>query len=140
MASSATDYRQLDERKDEVLPDRIKAFWPSVDTATQPWMVQAPGGQVLEMPIAAFTDYAWADEMVAVFEAAYSRWRQAPGRDVFVVVGFHLETAQDFAGRLSEAMTKVRGHRELADGLVFTTIEDAAERARRALALSPAPK
>ena len=28
MDSSATDYRQLDERKDEVLPRRIKQIWP----------------------------------------------------------------------------------------------------------------
>jgi hypothetical protein len=62
---------------------------------------------------------------------------KAPGRDVFVVVGFHQETARDFSGRLVEAMKKVRGRRELADGMVFTTVEDAAERARRAV--SPAP-
>jgi hypothetical protein len=135
---SATDYRQLDERKDEVLPKRIKAIWPGVDTTSQPWFVSAPGGPLLEMPIAAFADYAAAAEIVAVFEAAHARSRKDPGRDVFVVLGFHLETAHDFAGRLGEAMEKVRGRPELADGLVFTTVESAAERARRAV--TPAPK
>lgn len=135
--SSATDFRQLDERKDEVLPRRIQAIWPGVDPTTQPWLVRAPGGSVLEMPIAAFADYATADEIAAVFEAAHTRLQKDPGRDVFVVVGFHQETAHDFAGRLGEAMQKVRGRRELAGGLVFTTVEDAAERARRAV--SPAP-
>jgi predicted deacetylase len=134
--SSATDFRQLDERKDEVLPKRIQAIWPGVDPTTQPWLVRAPGGSVLEMPIAAFADYATADEIVAVFEAAHTRLQKDPGRDVFVVVGFHQETAHDFAGRLGEAMQKVRGRRELVGGLVFTTVEDAAERARRAV--SPA--
>ena len=131
--SSATDYRQLDERKDEVLPTRIKAIWPSVDTTTQPWFVPAPGGSLLEMPIAAFADYATTDEIIAVFDAAHARLAKTPGRDVFVVVGFHQETAQDFAVRLVEAMKKVRGRRELADGLVFTTVEGAAARARTTL-------
>jgi hypothetical protein len=135
--SSATDFRQLDERKDEILPKRIQAIWPGVDPTTQPWLVRAPGGSVLEMPIAAFADYVTADEIVAVFEAAHARLQKDPGRDVFVVVGFHQETAHDFAGRLGEAMKKVRGRHELADGVVFTTVEDAAERARHAV--SPAP-
>jgi hypothetical protein len=135
---SATDYRQLDERKDEVLPQRIKAIWPGVDTTSQPRFVSAPGGPLLEMPIAAFTDYATAAEIVAVFDAAYTRWHKDPGQDVFVVLGFHLETAHDFAGRLGEALAKVHGRRELADGLVFTTVESAAERARRTA--PPAPK
>jgi hypothetical protein len=131
--SSATDYRQLDERKDEVLPMRVNAIWPGVDTTTQPWFVPAPGGSLLEMPIAAFADYATVDEIVAVFEAAHARLQKAPGRDVFVVVGFHQETAQEFSGRLVEALKKVRGRRELADDLVFATVEDAARRARSTL-------
>jgi hypothetical protein len=132
--SSATDHRQLDERKDEVLPKRIQAIWPDVDQAAQPWLVDAPGGQLLELPIAAFADYATAAEIVAIFEAARARLRGAPGRDVFVVLGFHQETASEFAGRLVEAMAKVRGRRELADDLIFTTVASAADRARRALA------
>jgi hypothetical protein len=89
------------------------------------------------MPIAAFADYATADEIIAVFEAAHTRLQNDPGRDVFVVVGFHQETAPDFAGRLVAAMKQVRARPQLAGRLVFTTIEDAAERARRAG--SPAP-
>ncbi|HEX2689918.1 MAG TPA: hypothetical protein VHN14_25035 [Kofleriaceae bacterium] len=135
---SATDYRQLDERKDEVLPRRIKAIWPNVDTTSQPWLVSAPGGPVLEIPIAAFADYATADEIVAVFDAAHARYQKDPGRDVFVVLGFHQETAHDFAGRIREALEKVRGRKDLAGGLLFTTVEGAAERAR-GIAM-PAPK
>ena len=41
--SSATDYRQLDERTD-VLPGRVQATWPRVTTGTQPFPVGAPGG------------------------------------------------------------------------------------------------
>jgi predicted deacetylase len=134
--SSATDFRQLDERKDEVLPRRIQAIWPGIEPTTQPWLVRAPGGSLLEMPIAATADYATTDEIVAVFEAAHGRLQKDPGRDVFVVVGFHQETAHEFGGRLGEAMKKVRARPELAGGLVFTTVEDAAERARHVV--SPA--
>ena len=49
MDSSATDYRQLDERKDEVLPRRIRAIWPAVETTSQPWLADTRGGPVLEI-------------------------------------------------------------------------------------------
>jgi len=136
--SSATDYRQLDERKDAVLPKRINEIWPGVEMMSQPWLVDARGGPLLEMPIAAFTDSATAAEIVGVFEAAHARLQKEPARDVFVVIGFHQETAEEFAPRLGEAMAKVRGRKELAGELVFTSVASAAERARRALA--PAPK
>jgi hypothetical protein len=134
--SSATDHRQLDERADEVLPKRIKAIWPNVDTGSQPFIVDVPGGQLLELPIAAFADYASAAEMVTIFEAAHTRLKSAPSKDVFVVLGFHQETAAEFGGRLGEALETLRGRKELADVMTFTTVQNAAERARKAL---PAP-
>lgn len=138
---SATDPRQLDQGKDEALPGRLRAIWPGVQPASQPWWIRAPGGApggpLLEMPIAAFADYASAAQIVAVFEAAHARLRDDPRRDVFVVVGFHQETAQDFAGRLREALDQVRARREIADELVFATVEDAAARARRTAAQRP---
>jgi hypothetical protein len=130
---SATDPRQIDPRKDEVLPRRLQAIWPGVEPTSQPWLVDGPGG-LLEMPIAAFADYATSAQIVAVFEAAHARLHDEPRRDVFVVVGFHQETAQDFAGRLREALDSVRARREIADELVFATVEDAAARARRSAA------
>jgi hypothetical protein len=135
--SSATDYRQLDELKVEVLPKRIKEIWPGVETTSQPWLLDAPGGPLLEIPVAAFSDYAAVAEIVAIFEAAHARLQKEPAGDVFVVVGLHLETAEDFAHRLGEAIAKVRGRRELADELDFTSVEKAAERARRSLARAP---
>ncbi len=139
--SSAIDHRQLDERKDEALPRRLQAIWPGVESTSQPWLLDvpgnAPGGPLLEMPMAAAVDYATSAEIVAVFEAAHARLRDDPRRDVFVVVGFHQETAQDFAGRLREALDKIRGRREIADELMFTTVEDAAARARRTAARPP---
>lgn len=136
--SSASDHRQLDERKDEALPKRIAALWPGVTTATQPWFVDARGGPVLELPVAAAADYASAAEITAVLEEAHALLKQAPGRDVFVVLGFHQETADEFGGRVREGIEKARARPELAADLVFTTVEAAAARARRVV--SPAPK
>ena len=134
---SATDPRSIEVRKDEVLPRRLQAIWPDVNSTSQPWWIDAPGGPLLEMPIAAFADYATAAQIAAVFEAAHGRLRADPRRDAFVVIGFHQETAQDFAGRLREALDQIRGRREIADELVFTTVEDAAARARRTVARPP---
>lgn len=135
--SSATDHRQLEERKDEVLPSRIKAIWPKVDTSTQPFFIPTPQGQLLEMPIAAFADYAEAAEIVAIFEAAHARLRQDPARDQFVVLGFHQETSVEFGNRLREAFAQIKKRPELADGLSYMTIEQAATRVRASLAPPP---
>ncbi|MEJ7599667.1 MAG: hypothetical protein WKG01_17300 [Kofleriaceae bacterium] len=135
--SSATDHRQLDERADEVLPKRIHAIWPKVDTQSQPFSIQVPGGQLLEMPIAAFADYATSAEMIVIFDAALARLRATPTKDVFVVLGFHQETAEEFGGRLADAIEQVRARKELADVTTFTTLENAAERARKVLAAPP---
>jgi hypothetical protein len=127
--SSAIDYRQLDELKGDVLPERLEQIWPNVDPTKQPFLIQQPG-PLLEMPIAAVTDYASTDEIVSVFESAHAQLSKDPGRDVFVVLAFHLENAAEFAGRLGEAMVKVRARKELADELLYTTVEKAAELAR----------
>ncbi|MCX5744499.1 MAG: hypothetical protein NT062_18565 [Proteobacteria bacterium] len=131
--SGALDHRQLDELKAEVLPARLAALWPKVDTTTQPFVVQTLGGSLLEVPIAAVTDYVTAAEIVGIIDAADAQLRKAPTQNVFVVLGFHLETAAEFAGRLGEAIATVRARRELAGRLLFTTVERAAELARRAL-------
>ena len=86
------------------------------------------------MPIAAFADYTTAAEIVAIFEQAHARLRARPSVDVFVVLGFHQETAHEFGPRLAEALATVRGREELAKDMHFTTIENAAILARAALA------
>ena len=135
--SSATDYRNFDQGKEGFLARRLRQVWPKHETTTQPSLVAVTGGQVLEMPIAAFADYASAAQMIAVFEAAHARLRAEPGRDVFIVLGFDLEGATEFGARISEAIEAVRKRPELTRELLFTTIDGAAALARRAL--EPAP-
>ncbi|MDB4959944.1 MAG: hypothetical protein JWO36_7513 [Myxococcales bacterium] len=135
--SSAIDYRQLDQGNDDVLSARIKEIWPHAEKTTQPYVIDLPGGPLLEMPIAAVADYATGMDIVDVFEAAHARLQQDPSRDVFVVLGFHLETAAELAGRLGDAIDKVRRRRELGDELVFTTVESAAALAAKTVAAPP---
>lgn len=132
--SSAADYRQLEERKDELLPKRVQQIWPKVESSSRPWLVDAGGGQLLEMPIAAFADYSTAPEMIAVLEAAHAQLVKDPKRDVFVVLGFHQETCADFGPRLGEAIASIMGRKEIADRVVFATLENAATMARTGLA------
>lgn len=127
--SSATDYRQLDEREASVLRERIHKIWPTATTVSQPYMITTPAGPVLEMPVAAFADYATTAEMVAIVDAAHARLHGDPTHDVFVVLGFHQETAQDFGKRLSAALRQVQARPELAAELQFSTVEAAAARA-----------
>jgi hypothetical protein len=137
--SSAIDPHQLDEPAAAVLAARLRGIWPTVSSTSQPWLIPAHGGPVLEMPIAAVTDYTTAAEIVKVFEQAQARVKADPTRDVFIVLGCHLETADDFAGRLGDALTTVRGRPELSDHVVFTTLEEAAEQARLGLVRDQTP-
>jgi hypothetical protein len=130
--SSATDYRQIDARKDAFLPRRVQEVWPKVDVATQPFFVDAQGRQLLEMPIAVTADYVTAASIVSTVEAADARLQRAPDRDVFVILCCNQESAQEFAGRLGEAIDQLRGHHLLAEHLLFTTVEKAGALARSA--------
>ena len=125
--SSAIDRHQLDELEDAVLSDRLAGVWPRIEATSQPYVLREP---LLEMPIAAVTDYVEADEIVRMFEAAHARLAAEPSRDVFVVLASHLETADDNAARLGDAITTVRDRRSIADKLLYSTIDQAAELAR----------
>jgi hypothetical protein len=132
--SSATDSHQVDSRKDSFLARRVREVWPKVDETTQPFLVDPQSRQLIEMPIAATADYVTAADIVHMFEAASERLTRDPEHDVFVVLGCNQETAQDFAGKLGEALDQVRGRAAIADRLLLTTVENAATLARNALA------
>jgi len=129
--SSAVDPHLLDELGDSVLPDRLAQLWPRVLAATQPYFMQ---DQLVEMPIAAVADYSEVEEIVGVLEQAYASLQKQPNRDVFVVLAFHLETADEFTARLTTALSRVGTRKQLTDKLIYMTIEDAAEVARLWLA------
>jgi len=134
--SSATDYHQIDEGKTTFMLKRVQEVWPAIETTSQPYLV-GPAGGLVELPIAATADYVTAADLVKSFDAAAVRLRAAPTRDVFVVIGCNLETSQDFAGRLGEAISALRAQPGRAEQLLFTTVEAAALRARASLAPVP---
>jgi predicted deacetylase len=135
--SSATDYRQIDAHKDSFLSRRVKEVWPKVDTASQPFFADGHGRQLIELPIAATADYVTTADIVALVEAAAARLQKEPDRDVFVVIGCNQETAQEFAGRIGDAIASLRDQRSTADHLLLTTIDKAVAMARNQVAPPP---
>ena len=125
--SSATDHRQLDELKVEVLPKRIKAIWPGVDTGSQPWLVDA-GRHAARDAGRRFADTPPRhDRRHRRGRARSLAEGSEPGR--VVVLGFHRDRG-DFA-RASRGNQKVR-RPELARSQGLQSVAPAAERARRA--------
>ena len=126
--SSAIDDRHLDQPIDNPWPMRLEEIWPAAKTKTRPFFVETPSGPLLEMPIGAIADYATTEEIATVLDRAHAELEKTPDRDVFVVLGFHLETASSFARRLTDALEAIRGRRgALVQEMVFVTVEKAAE-------------
>src|SRR5262249_15113418 len=132
--SSAIDHHQLNDPDDEILAKRLAGVWPHIEVTSQPYVLREP---LVEMPIAAVGDYVESGEIVRRFEAASARLAAQPSRDVFVVLAFHLETAEDNAAQLGDAIATVRDQRSIGDKLLYTTIDQASELARFSFA---APK
>ena len=129
--SSATDYHTVGGEKDHsFLRERTREVWPKIDAGTAPFSIDTRGGQLIELPIAATADDVTAADIVHRIEDAHARLQKDPDHDVFVVIGMNQETAQDYAGRVTDAIEQVRKRSELASELVFTTVEKAGELAR----------
>ena len=134
--SSATHPDQFDAAYG-LLSERVRELWPMVDATTQPFLLADPVAAIVELPLAAIADNADADELVRAIARAGERLATAPTRDVFVVLGFHLETASEYAARVAGALDVVRARPDLAAHLTFTTIETMGALARRSLQAPP---
>ncbi len=132
--SSAIDAHQVTEEAGEVLGARVAEIWPKVDTTSQPWNVELHGGSLLELPIAAYADYMTGDAMIALLDGARARLARDPEHDVFLVIGFHQETAGEFAGRIDQMLAAARRYPE---SVTFATVDEAAARARVGLRAKP---
>lgn len=134
--ASAVDYRLVGEgaashQGFEVLAPRVRELWPKVDTTTQPFVIQTAAGPILEVPDSgALADHTTTEEIVAHVEAA----ARSPRRPVFVQLGFHAETAHNYAALLSRALAILRQRRV---ALEFVTVGRAAELAKKALPARP---
>lgn len=129
--SSAVDPAWLDEEEVPFLQERLRGLWSRVDQATEPFWIDTPAGRILELPdTGALADYLTALEMTDYVNRALARLRAVPGRPVFVHLGFHAETADEFAPRLADALVRLRAANT---PMTFETASRAAELARRAL-------
>lgn len=132
--SSATDPVWLDEPEVPYLQERLRKVWPKVVTTTQPYWIDTPAGTILEMPDSgALADYTQPAEIVKHIEQAAAS-AKSTGKPVIVVLGFHAETADEFAPRLVEALATLR---EKKVPMAFETLSAAAELAKKSQPLTP---
>jgi hypothetical protein len=128
--SSAIDPAWLDEKEVAALRRRLADVWRRVDQTTQPFWIDTPAGKILEMPdTGAAADYLSVVEIQQHVERAATA-TVAAGKPVFVHMVLHAETADEYAPRLGQALSVLRAR---STPMVFETLSDSAEVARRAL-------
>lgn len=130
--SSAALGDQFNGPGDKILRQRIKEVWPKATPGMQPFAIATPAGEITEMPIGAVADYVNAGDIADVITRAHEQLVKDRGRNVFVVLAFHQETADEFGSRIFEALQRVRAKPEIAADLSFTTVEKAADLVRGA--------
>ncbi len=129
--ASAIDASWLDEPGTEFLREKIAAVWPNVDRSTAPFWIRTSAGDILELPdTGALSDYATTAETVDHIERALERAKRDRSADVFVQVGFHHETAEEYAGILADALERFT---HLGDRVVFERLETSAVKAAQQL-------
>ncbi|HYU17018.1 MAG TPA: hypothetical protein VEL05_13125 [Candidatus Acidoferrum sp.] len=129
--SSATDPAWFDEEEVPVLRQRLRELWSRIDRTTQPFWIETRDGRILEMPdTGAMADYLTVLEIQEHVERAAASLAKAGDRPVFVHLGFHAETADEFAPRLSQALSVLRARNT---PMRFETLSRSADAARRAL-------
>lgn len=113
----------LDE--EPALQAAVKASWPDLTARTQPYQVQTPDGALLALPASgAFADFLTSREMVAHVEEAVQRSRKT-GKPVWVVLGIHEETADEFGFRMETALIEIQ--KRWPEEVHFTTLSAEAE-------------
>ena len=129
--SSAIDASWLGEGASsegfEVLAARVRTLWPKVDRTTQPFVIDTPAGEVIEIPDSGgMADHVASEEM-----EDHVQWAAGSGqRPIFVHLGFHAETAHHYADLLSRALTNLRRRKVPME---FVTVSRAAELAKASL-------
>jgi hypothetical protein len=128
--SSAIAARQVEEAAGEILADRIDELWPSIEVTSQPYSIPLHGGPLLELPVASYADYQSMEDIAALLDDASARLAKHPDTDVYLVLGFHQETAAEFVDRLDRALEGWLAKPGVAATVTFATIEQIAARVR----------
>ena len=125
--SSATDTRWHDEIADSALPGMMREIWPGVTSDTQPFLIETPAGDLLEMPdTGALADYVTAQEMSDHVRDVVEKLGSGPDR--FVHLGFHQETAARYLPRVTAALRTIKA--AYPGRVIFETLEASAGHAR----------
>ena len=128
--SSATDTMWHDEIAKYELPAMIREIWPDITSETQPFYIETPAGDLLEMPdTGALADYTTAEEISRHIGDAVAKL--ATEGDRFVHIGFHQETAARYAPRVIAAIQEVQATHGAS--IIFETLEASARHARSVL-------
>ena len=97
------------------LLDWVRTLWPGTTATTQPYSISAGGGSLVEVPDnGALADYVTTAEMVAVFDRAVAAYKQDRSHAQVVSIGFHQETAADYAPRVQRALLTIASHARTA--------------------------
>lgn len=127
--SSASFYGWFNESRG-AFQNLIRGNWPNVRELTQPYEVSTNAGSVLEVPNSGgFVEYVSSEEMEDHMARARERSRELGGEPVYVNLGFHQETAAEYADVLSDAISVFRA--ENPKVLEFSTVSKIAESVRQ---------
>ncbi len=93
----------------------VRKLWSKTNSISQPYIYQTSKGQkILELPNnGCLSDYMTGDDMLKVFQENASILKKNPGKDVYVSIGFHQETATEYLPRLREAIRLIRQYSRL---------------------------
>ncbi len=85
----------------------VNNLWHGTKTTSQPQRMSTPAGTIWEVPDnGALADYMSADDMVKVYMDG-AHYAEKTGKDVYVHIGFHQETAKRYVSRVSSALRKI---------------------------------
>ncbi len=97
------------------LLDWVKTLWPRTSATTQPYSIAVGSGSLVEIPDnGALADYVTTAEMVAVFDSAVTAYKHDRSHAQVVSIGFHQETAADYASRVQRALVTIASHARTA--------------------------
>jgi len=114
-----------DVLNDSPLPDMVREIWPNITSESQPFVVETPAGWILEMPdTGGMADYSSVKQMVDQVDKAVQK---LDSEDRFVHLGFHQESAAEFAPNVIAAIDQIQ--LKHGDRVVFETLKASAQRA-----------
>jgi len=109
--SSATDAEFLKPSWGKYnLYGMVAKLWSQTKPTSQPYIYKTSSGlKILELPNnACLADYMTGLDMLKVFQSNAQLLKNNPRKDVYLSIGFHQETADEYLPRLREAIKLIR--------------------------------